>query len=104
MPDVIHTADGREIPVTSDPTEVRAYATALTVSTKQTASFMEFNSKAPFASIKSEVRPAVDCRAEGAIDALRAECERLRRVVGHSVTAEVEAYREEIAEPKGMGR
>lgn len=98
MTDEIHTADGRTVPVTDDPDAVSGYATGLTVSAKQTASFEDFNNTQPFGSIRVELRPALSLDADGAIDHLRERCTHLRRVVGWHVTNEVERYRESVME------
>lgn len=100
----LHTADGREIELTDDPDAIDAYATGLTVSFKQTASFIDYNSGVPFCSLRSEIRPALALNADGAIDALRDEAERMGRVVDYHVTQTVEGYREDVTERKGAGR
>lgn len=92
--DIIHTADGEEIPVTDDINQADVYATGLTVSASQKVNLGSYENAEPFASIRAEVRPAVALSDGGAIEHLRGRCDALRRVVGYHVTAEIERYRE----------
>lgn len=94
MTDTIHTANGETIPITDDIDAVDVYATGLTVSASQKVNLGNYENAEPYASIRAEVRPAVNLEAEDAITVLREHADRLRRVVGWHVTQEVERYRE----------
>lgn len=92
----VTTHDGRELDVTDDPDDIDAYATGLTVSLQRKISTADYESATPFDSIRAEVRPALALNADGAIDALREEAERMNRVVAYRVGQEVNRYRNDI--------